>query len=137
MKKAKLPLPVVILFSAILFLFSSSVGEWIARPSNLPVPRRVTSEQQETAMVYVRAMSWVAQLISHPSARSKLDAESAQTGDASRVPTHEATEHRVQVCTLTKPARPSGILCKTWQITIQSTPHSLARLVAIQRTTNN
>ena len=137
MKKAKLPLPVVILFSATVFLFSSSIGEWIARPSTLPAPPRVATEQQETAMVYVRAISWVAQLVSHPSAHSELDTESAQTDDASHVSTREAPEHRVQICTLTKLARPSRSLCKSWQLTIQSSPHSLARLVAAQRTTDN
>jgi hypothetical protein len=137
MKKAKLPLPVVILFSAILFLFSSSIGEWIARPSTLPAPPRVTTEQQETAMVYVRAISWVAQLMSHRSAHSELDVESAQTDDTSHVSTREAPEYRVQVCALTKLARPSRSLCKSWQFTIQSSPHSLARLVAAQRTADN
>jgi hypothetical protein len=137
MKKAGLPLPVVILFSATLFLFSSSFGEWIARPSTLPAPPRITTEQQEDAMVYVRAMSWVAQLISHPSAHSELDAESAQTDDASRASTRETPEHRIQVCALTKLARPSRNLCKSWQFTIQSSPHSLARVVAAQRTTDN
>ncbi len=137
MKKVRLPLPVVILFSATLFLFSSSIGEWIARPSALPAPPRVTTEQQEAAMDYVQAMSWVAQLISHRSAHSELDAESAQTDDASHVSTREAPEHRVQVCSLTKLARPSRSLCKSWQFTIQSSPHSLARLVAVQRTTDN
>jgi len=137
MKKAGLPLPVVILFSATLFLFSSSFGEWIARPSTLPAPPRITTEQQETAMVYVRAISWVAQLISRPSAHSELDAESAQTDDASHVSTREAPQHGVQVCALTKLARPSRNLCKSWQLTIQSSPHSLARVVAAQRTTDN
>lgn len=138
MKKARLPLPVVILFSATLFLFSSSIGEWIARPSTLPAPPHVAAEQQETVMVYVRAISWVAQLISHPSAHSELDPESTQTGDASHVSTREASGCRVQVCALTKLERPSRSLCsKSWQLTIQSSPHSLARLVAIQRTTDN
>jgi hypothetical protein len=137
MEKARLPLPVVILFSASLFLFSSSIGEWIARPSTLPAPPRVTTEQQESAMVYVRAISWVAQLISRPSAHSELDAESAHADEASHVSTREASGRRVQVCALTKLDRPSRSLCKSWQLTIQSSPHSLARLVAIQRTTDN
>ncbi len=137
MKKARLPLPVVILFSAILFLVSSNFGQWIARPSTLPAPPRVTTEQQETAMVYVRAISWVAQLISHCNAHSELDAESAQTDEASHVSTREAPEHRIQVCALTKLDRPSRSLCKSWQLIIQSSPHSLARLVAVQRTTDN
>jgi len=137
MKKTRLPLPVVILFSASLFLFSSSIGEWIARPSTLPAPRRVTTEQQESAMDYVRAMSWVAQLISHSSAHSGLNAESAQPGNVSRVSTREAPEHRVQICALTKLDRPSRSLCKTWQFTIQSSRHSLARLVTAQRTADN
>ncbi len=137
MKKAKLPLPVVILFSATLFLFSSSIGEWIARPSPLPAPPRVTTQQQEAAMVYVRAMSWVAQLISHHSVHSELDTDSAQTDDASHVSTREAPEHRVQVCALTKLDRPSRSLCKSRQFTIQSSPHSLARLLAVQHTTDN
>ena len=137
MKKAKLPLPVVILFSATLFLFSSSIGEWIARPSTSPAPPRVTTEQQETAMVYVRAISWFAQFISHPSAHSELDVESEQTDGASHVSTREASEHQVQVCALTKLDRPSRSLCKSWQLRIQSSPHSLARLVAAQRTTDN
>ena len=137
MKTPRLPLPVVVLLSATLFLFSSSFGEWIARPSTLHAPLRVTTEQQADAMVYVRAMSWVAQLISHPSTCSELDAESAQTDGASHVSTRKAPEQRDQVCALTKLARPSRSLCKSWQFTIQSSPHSLARLVAAQLTTDN
>ena len=136
MKKAKLPLPVVVLLSATLFLVSSSFGEWIARPT-LPAAPRVTTEQQETAMVYVRAMSWVAQLISHASAHCELDAESALTDDASHVSTRKAPGHGVQVCALTKLDRPSRSLNKSWQLTIQSSPHSLARIIAAQPTTDN
>jgi len=137
MKKARLPLPVLILISATLFLFSSSFGEWIARPSSLPTPPRETTEQQEAAVVYVRAMSWVAQLISHTKAHSKMDAESAQSDDSSPVSTREMPAHRIQICALSKLARPSRSLCKSWQFTIQYPPHSLARLNAGQRTTDN
>ncbi len=134
MKKAKLPLPVLVLISATLFLFSSSFGEWIARPSTSPMPPRDTPKQQESAIVYVRAMSWVAQLISHPSAHSETDAESAQTDDAA---TRAMPAHRVQICALSKLSRPSRVLCKPWQFMLQDSPRSLTRLVTVQRTTNN
>jgi len=137
MKKAKLPLPVLVLISATLFLFSSSFGEWITRPSASSTPARETTERQDAAIVYVRAMSWVAQLISHPSAHSEMDSESAQTDDASHASTREMPAHRVQLCALNKLSRPSRSLCKSWQLTIQDSPHSLARLVAGQRTTDN
>jgi hypothetical protein len=137
MKKAKLPIPVMILFSAILFLFSSSFGEWIARPSPSSAPPRETTKQQDSAIVYVRAMSWVAQLISHRSAHTEADAECAQADDPPQVSIREAPGHRVQICAVTKLARPSRSLCKSWQITIQSSPHSLARLLTVQRTTDN
>jgi len=137
MRKAKLPLPVLVLISATLFLFSSSFAEWIARPSTSPAPRRETTEQQEAVIVYVRAMSWVAQLISRPSAHSQMDAEAVQTDDACNVSTRETPAHRVQICALSRLSRPSRSLCKSWQFTIQESPHSLARLVAGQRATNN
>jgi hypothetical protein len=137
MKKGKLPLPVLVLISTTLFLLSSTFGEWIGRPSAPQTPPRETTEQQEAAIVYVRAMSWLAHLISHPSAHSEVDAESVQTDDASHVSTREMPAHRVQICALAKVSRPSRTLCKSWQLTIQSSPRLLARLVAGQRTTDN
>jgi len=137
MRKAKLPLPVLVLISASLFLFSSSFGEWMARPSSSTMPARETTEQRDAAIVYVRAMSWVAQLISHTSAHSEMDADSAPTDDSSHMSARVVPAHSVRICALTKLARPSKSLCKTWQFTIQSSPHSLARLVTEQRTTDN
>ena len=137
MKKSKLPFPVVVLISATLFLFSSSVGEWLARPSVLAAPPRESAKQQEAAIVYVRAMSWVARLISHPSAHAPLDTQSAQADDPSLVSTREVLGRRVQICAMRKPARPPKGLRRSWQLTIQSSPHSLARLVAVQRITDN
>ena len=137
MKKAKLPLPVLVLVSATLFLFSSSFAEWIARPSALPTPPRETTEQQGAAIVYVRAMSWVAQLIDHPSAHSLMDADCAQTDGTSHVSNREMPVHRVQTCALSKLPHPSRILCKSLQFTIQDSPHSLARLVVGQLAVDN
>ena len=137
MKKSKLPLPVLVLISATLFLFSSSFAEWIASPSTSTAPPRETTKQQEAAIVYVRAMSWVAQLISHPSAHPEMDADCAQTGHASHVSNPEMTVPRVQLCVVSKFPRPSRILCRSWQLTIQSSPHSLTRLVTEQRTSEN
>ena len=137
MKKTKLPMPVLVLISATLFLFSSSFAEWIARPSTSPVPPRDSAGQQEAAMVYVRAMSWVAQLISRPSAHSETDADCAQLDDTSHLSTREMPVHRVQICALSKLARPSRSLCKSWDLTIHDSPHSLVRLAAGERTADN
>jgi len=134
MKKAKIPLPVLVLLSATLFLFSSSFGEWIARPSTLPTPARKSTEQQDAAIVYVRAISWVAQLISHRSAHFEMDADCAQTDEAA---TREMPAQRVQICALSKLTRPSRMLCKSRQFMIQESPRSLTRLVTVQRTTDN
>ena len=137
MKKAKLPLPVLVLISATLFLFSSSFGEWVARSSASSTPARKAAERQDAAIVYVRAMSWIAQLISQPSAHSETDADCAHTDGASQVARHETPAPNVQLCAMTKFIRPPKSLCKTWQFRIESSPHSLARLVFEQRTTDN
>ena len=137
MKKAKLPLPVLVLISATLFLFSSSFAEWIARPSASATPRQEAAKQQEAAIVYVRAMSWIAQLISHPSAHSVVEADSTRPDDACQVAIHQAPSRNLQLCELTKLARPSKSLCRTWQFRIQYSPHSLARIVSEQRTAEN
>ena len=139
MKTAKLPLPVLILMASILFLFSSSIGEWIGRPSSaMRASSPQTVEQEPTAVVYVRAMSWLSQLINRPAGKVEAaSAESAQTDGACPVSTHEMPAHRVQLCALSKPFRPSRGLCKAWQFTIQESPHSLTRLVTVQRTAEN
>jgi hypothetical protein len=140
MKKAKLPLPVLILISATLFLFSSTFGEWIGRPSTaLRTPARETVEQQQTAIVYVRVMSWLSQLISHPAAHSEVESEAAYPADPAPAPTRDMAAHRVQLCALSKPSHASRSLCKSsqWQLTIHTSPPSLARLFNGQRTSDN
>ena len=117
MKKAKLPLPVLILISAALFLFSSTFGEWIGRPSTASRTHpRETVEQQQAAIVYVRVMSWLSRLIIHPAAYSEGNIESARPADPPQTPTREVAAHRLQLCALNKPSHPSRSLCKSSQL---------------------
>jgi hypothetical protein len=69
MKNTKLPLPLLILILATLFSLASTFGGWIGRPSSaLRTPPRETVEQQQAAIVYVRVISWLSRLITHPAA---------------------------------------------------------------------
>jgi C4-dicarboxylate-specific signal transduction histidine kinase len=140
MRKARIPLPVLILISATLFLFASSFGEWIARPAtSVRAPHRENVEEQQTAIAYVRVMSWLSQLVTRSTVRAQTNVESAQPADCDQTSTRDMATHTVQLCALSKPARPSRSSCKSsrWQLTIQNSPRSLARFFNEQRTTNN
>jgi len=114
MKKAKLPLPVLILISAILFLVSSTLGEWIGgRSSSLRTPANETVEQQQAAMLYLRVMSWFSRVISHPGARAEDKVEPAQPARLIRSPNQGVAAHSLQTCALNKPSRPSTSLRKS------------------------
>jgi len=113
MKKAKLPLPILVLISATLFLFSSSFGEWIGRPATAlrsAPPENV--EQQQAAIDYVRVMSWLARVVAHPAARAEEKPESAQMADPPKTPTRGVTLHKLQLCALSKLSNPLRSLSK-------------------------
>jgi hypothetical protein len=114
MKKARLPLPVMILISAILFLFSSTLGEWISgRSSSLRTPPNEAVEQQQAAVLYLRVMSWFSRVLTHPSARAEDKVESARPADLVNPPTRGVAAHNLQTCALDKPSRPSTRLRKS------------------------
>jgi hypothetical protein len=116
MKKAKLPLPVLVLISATLFLFASSFGQWIARPAtHSAAPQRENVEAQQTAIAYVRAMTWLSQLVTRSTVRAEGNVESAQPAEYSAAPAHEAAARRIQLCAYIRPSHPSRNLCKSSQ----------------------
>lgn len=108
MKKTRLPLPVLVLILATLFLFSSAFGEWIGGSTSASRTSPIqTVEQQQAAILYVRVMSWVSHMINHPEAQSEDNAETAQPVELDRPSTDEATPCKVQLCALNKPSHPS------------------------------
>jgi hypothetical protein len=114
MKKAKLPLPLLILILATLFSLASTFGEWIGRPSSASgTPPSDTVEQQQTAIVYVRVMSWLSRVIIHPAARSEHNSESARPAEPAKAANHSGAAHRLQLCALNKFSRPSTSRCKS------------------------
>jgi len=114
MKKAKLPLPLLILILAIFFSLASTLGEWIGRPASAsPTPPSDTVEQQQAAIVYVRVMSWLARVITHPVAHAEDNGESARPAEPLKAAAHQAAAHRLQLCALNKSSRPSTSLCKS------------------------
>jgi hypothetical protein len=116
MKKAKLPLPLLILILATLFSLGSNFGEWIRRPSSaLRTPPSDTVEQQKAAITYLRVMSRLSQVITHPTAHSEGNSESARPYDLSKAPTGEVAAHRLQLCASSKPSHLSRSLCKSSQ----------------------
>jgi len=103
MKKAKLPLPVLILISATLLLFSSFFGEWIARASSAsPIPRSETVEAQKAAIVYVRVMSWLSRMITHPAARPEDNVKCAPSVEPISTEVYPVAAHSGQLCALDK-----------------------------------
>ena len=113
MKKARLPLPVMILLSTILFLVSSTLGEWIGGPSSsLRTPASETVEQQQAALLYLRVMSWFSRAIVHPSARAEDKVEPTQPAEPIPSPPHGVAVHTLQTCALSKPSRSSTRLRK-------------------------
>jgi hypothetical protein len=113
MKKAKLPLPLLILILATLFSLASTFGEWIGRPSSaLRTPPSATVEQQQAAILYVRVMSWLSRVITHAAAHSESKSHSARPAEPLQVPTHAVAARRLQLCALHKSSHPSTSLRK-------------------------
>jgi hypothetical protein len=82
MKRPKLPLPLLILILATLFSLASTFGEWIGHPSSPSrMPPSETVEQQQTAVVYVRVMSWLSRLITRHAAHCEGSRQSARPAD--------------------------------------------------------
>ena len=125
MKKAKLPLPLLILILATFFSLASTFGEWIGRPASASsTPPSDTVEQQQAAIVYVRVMSWLSRVITHPAAHAEDKGESARPAEPIKAPTHGVAAHRLQLCTLNKSSRPSTSLCKSSRGTLSPTQQS-------------
>jgi hypothetical protein len=140
MKRAKLPLPLLILILATLFSLASTLGEWMGRPSTAwRTHPRETVEQQQAAIVYVRVMSWLSRLIIHPAAYSEGNIESAQPADPAQAPIRKVAAHRLQLCALNKPSHVSRSLCKSsqLQLVIQNSMRPLGRFFNGQGTTDN
>ena len=103
MKRAMLPFPVVILISAVLFLFSSTLGEWIGgSSSSLRTPPSETVEQQQAAILYLRAISWLSRLIGHPQARAEDEVESTEPAELVKSPNRRSAAQNLQTCALAK-----------------------------------
>ena len=114
MRKAKLPLPLWILILATLFSLASTFGEWIGRrTSALRTPLSETEEQRQAAVVYVRVMSWLSRVISHPAAHPEKNGESARPAKPAKAPTRSLAARRLQLCALNKRSHPSTSLRKS------------------------
>jgi hypothetical protein len=114
MKKAKLPLPLLILILATLFSLASTLGEWIGHPTAASrTPANETAEQQQAAILYVRVMSWLSRLIAHPAAHLKGNSESTHPAEPAKGPTHSPAAHRPRLYALSKPSHPSMSLRKS------------------------
>ena len=113
MKKPKLPLPVLILILATLFLLSSTFGEWIGHyQTPLRNPARETVEQQQAAIVYIRVMSWLSRVIARPAPHPEGNSESAHPADPPKARLRAVPAYKPQSCTLNKPSRSSMRLCR-------------------------
>jgi len=111
MKKAKLPLPLVILIAATLFMLSSALGEWIGRPAGASRTQpSETVEQQQAAIVYVRVMSWLSRVITHPPAHAQDNSDVARSAELLPVAAHPVAANKLQLCALDKSPRPSATL---------------------------
>ena len=114
MKKAKLPLPLLILILATFFSLASTLGEWIGSPASASRTHPSdTVEQQQAAIVYVRVMSWLSRVITHPAVHAEDNGESARPAEPIKAPTHEVAAHRLEFCALNRSPRPSTSLCKS------------------------
>ncbi len=122
MKKAKLPLPLLILILATVFALASTFGEWIGSPASASRTHQSdTVEQQQAAIVYVRVMSWLSRVITHPAAHTEDNSESARPAEPIQAPTHGVAAHRLQLCALNKSSHPSTSLCKSSRGTLSPT----------------
>jgi hypothetical protein len=125
MKKAKLPLPLLILIVAIFFALGSTFGEWIGSPASASRTHPSdTVEQQEAAIVYVQVMSWLSRVITHPAAHTEDKVESAPPAEPIKAPAYGVAAHRLQLCALNKSARPSTSLCKSSRRTLSPSQQS-------------
>ena len=125
MKKAKLPLPLLILILAIFFALASTLGEWIGSPASASRTHPSdTVEQQQAAIVYVRVMSWLSRVITHPAAHAEDNGESARPTQPIKAPTHGVSAHRLRLCALNKSSRPSTSLCKSSRSTLSPSQQS-------------
>jgi len=125
MKKATLPLPLLILILAIFFALASTFGEWIGSPASASRTRPSdTVEQQQAAIVYVQVMSWLSREITHPAPHAEDNGESARSAEPITAPIHGVAAHKLQLCALNKSSRPSTSLCKSSRGTLSPTQHS-------------
>jgi len=116
MKKAKLPLPLLILILATVFALASTFGEWIGSPASASRAHPSdTVEQQQAAILYVRVVSWLSRLITHPAAHAEENSESTRPADPIKAPTHGVAAHRLQLCALNKSSRLSISPCKSFR----------------------
>ena len=125
MTKAKLPLPLLILILATIFLLASTLGEWIGNPAAASRPHvSDTVEQQQAAIVYVRVMSWLSRVITRPAAHTEDNGESARPAEPVKAPTHGVAAHRLQLCALNKSSRPSTTPRKSFPPTLSPSRQS-------------
>jgi hypothetical protein len=145
MKKAKLPLPLVILIAATLFMLSSALGEWIGRPAGASRTQpNGTVEQQQAAIVYVRVMSWLSRVITHPPAHAQDNGESMRSAEPFRAAVHPVAAHSLQLCALDRPSHPSAtlrfscrILSRPQQSQSSRAVHSAAGVLRVSSTMAN
>jgi hypothetical protein len=104
----------LILILAIFFALASTFGEWIGTPAAASRTHPSdTVEQQQAAIVYVRVMSWLSRVITHPAAHTEDKGESARPAEPIKAPTQGVAPHRLQLCALNKSSRPPTSLCKS------------------------
>jgi hypothetical protein len=75
-------------------------------------------EQQQAAIVYVRVMSWLSRVITHPAAHTEDNGESARPAEPIKAAAHRVAAHRLRLCALNKSSRPSTSLCKSSHSTL-------------------
>jgi len=108
MKKARLPLPLWILILATLFLLANAFGERISHPAAASRSRpSETVEQQQAAIIYVRVMSWLSRVITHPTARTLDNVKYSRPIEPISAEVYPVAAHRVQLCALNKSTHPS------------------------------
>jgi len=122
MKKANLPLPLLILILATFFALASTFGEWIGSPASASRAHPSdTVEQQQAAILYVRVVSWLSRVITHPAAHAEDNSESTRPAEPIKAPTRGVAAHRLQLCALRKSSRPSTSLCRSSHSTLSPT----------------